>query len=154
MKNKMQYLGNTSLLHLPKTAFLASSTIPVEMVLRCYDWAVKMRDEGRCVISGFSSRLEKDVWNLLVTGTQPIILVLARKMYRRIPPELQPLLYAGRLLIIITSSSPRQSKATAFARNKYICEQADDILLVGAVERSSLYPLRTAYSNKLIEFED
>ena len=154
MKNKMQYLGNTSLLHLPKTAFLASSTIPVEMVLRCYDWAVKMRDEGRCVISGFSSRLEKDVWNLLVTGTQPIILVLARKMYRRIPPELQPLLNAGRLLIISTYSSPRQSKATAFARNKYICEQADDIFLVGADERSSLYPLRTAYCNKLIEFED
>ena len=150
MKNKMQYLGNSSLLHLPKSAFLASSTIPVEMVLRCYDWAVWMRDERRCVISGFNSRLEKDVLKLLITGTQPIILVLAREMYHRIPPELQQLLNAGRLLIISTSSSPRQSKATAFARNKYICEQADEILLVGADAKSSLYPLRTSYAEKLI----
>ena len=56
--NNVVYLGNKELLKLPKTAFLASSTIPVDMVLKCYDWAVKMRDEGRCAISGFSSRLE------------------------------------------------------------------------------------------------
>ena len=57
----MEYLGNQQLLSLPKTAFLASSTIPVDKVLACYDWAVKMRNEGRCVISGFSSKLEKNV---------------------------------------------------------------------------------------------
>ena len=35
----MEYLGNQELLKLPKTAFLASSAIPLDMVLRCYDWA-------------------------------------------------------------------------------------------------------------------
>ena len=33
----MDCLGNRDLLNLPKTAFLASSTIPTDMVLRCYD---------------------------------------------------------------------------------------------------------------------
>lgn len=146
----MKFLGNPSLLSLPKTAFLASSTIPVEMVLRCYDWAAKMRDEGRCVISGFSSRMEKDVWNMLIGGSQPIILVLAREMYKRVPPELQPLLDANRLLIISTAGTPRQSRATAFARNKFICEQADNILFVGVNEQSSLYPLKTSFSDKTI----
>lgn len=144
------YLGNQSLLNMPKTAYLASSTIPVDMVLKSYDWAVKMREEGRCIISGFSSKLEKDVWDFLVSGKQPIILVLAREMYKRIPPELQPLLDANRLLIISTSSSPRQSRATAFARNKYICEMAEEILFVGVNENSSLYPLQQTYNSKCI----
>ena len=150
MTDKMVTLGNESLLNLPKTAFLASSTIPVEMVLRCYDWADRMRDERRCVISGFSSRLEKDVWKLLVSGSQPIILVLAREMYKRIPPELQPLLDAKRLLIISISNTPRQSRATAFVRNKYVCELANEILFVGVNEESSLYPLKTSFTEKVI----
>lgn len=146
----MEYLGNLDLLEQDKTAFLASSTIPVDMVLKCYDWAVKMRDEGQCVISGFSSRLEKDVWRFLVKGQQPIILVLARAMYKTIPADLQPLLDSGRLLIISTSSSSRQSRTTAIARNRYICEQADRILIVGNTASSSLYPLKKDFSDKLI----
>lgn len=148
MMNNVVYLGNIELLKLPKTAFLASSTIPVEMVLKCYDWAVKMREEGRCVISGFSSRLERDVWDFLISGQQPIILVLARAMYKTIPADLQSLLDTGRLLIISTSNATRQSKATALARNRYICEQADTILFVGVTEHSSLYPLKQDYYSK------
>ena len=148
--NCLQYLGNQSLLSLPKTAFLASSTIPVEMVLDCYDWAVKMRDEGQCVISGFSSRLEKDVWKFLASGRQPIILVLARAMYKQVPQELKTLLDTGRLLIISTSTAPRQSKATAFIRNKYMCENADSILFVGVTPNSSLAPLQILFASKQI----
>ncbi len=50
----IQYLGNQELLKLQKTAFLASNTIPIEMVLKCYDWATGKHDG--CVISGFSSK--------------------------------------------------------------------------------------------------
>ena len=145
---EISYLGNKELLKQPKTAFLASSTIPVEMVLKCYDWAVKMRDEGRCIISGFSSRLEKDVWDFLVKGKQPIILVLARAMYKTIPADLQPLLDSSRLLIISTSNATRQSKATALARNRYICELADRIFFVGVTEQSSLFPLKEEFNAK------
>ena len=71
-------------------------------------------------------------------------------MYRRVPPPLDPLLTVGRLLVISTTMSPRQSRATAFARNKYICELADEILFIGANEGSSLHPLQVAYSKKAI----
>lgn len=145
---EIQYLGNKELLKQPKTAFLASSTIPVDMVLKCYDWAVKMRDEGRCVISGFSSRLEKDVWDFLVKGKQPIILVMARAIYKTIPTDLQPLLDSSRLLIISTSNATRQSKTTALARNRYICELADRIFFVGVTEQSSLFPLKEEFNAK------
>ena len=144
----IEYLGNTELLNVHKTAFLASSTIPPDMVLKCYDWATQMAKEGKCVVSGFSSHLEKEVLHFLAKGIQPIILVLARQMYKQIPQELQPLLDSGRLLIISTSSSPRQSKATALSRNRYICEITDQILFVGVNEKSSLYTLNKEYQSK------
>lgn len=148
------YLGNKDLLESPKMAFLASGTIPLDKVLPCYDWARQMCQEEKCVISGFSSRLEKDVLHFLMKGTQPIILVLARKIYKKVPEELQPLLDSNRLLIISTSSSPRQSKVTAFARNTYICEHADEILMIGVNEKSSLYPLKIKHHSKLITILD
>lgn len=142
----MEYLGNKELLNMPKTAFLASSTIPPDMVLKCYDWAAS-KHEG-CIVSGFSSKLEKDVLHFLIKGKQPVIVVLARQLYKQIPQELQPLLDENRLLIISVSNSVRQSKATALARNRYICEMADKIFMVGVTENSSLYVLYKAFKNK------
>lgn len=135
------YLGNKELLKLKKTAFLASSTISSETVLKTYDWATDMRNRGECVVSGFSSRLEQDVLHFLLKGRQPIIVVLTRKMYKTVPKELQEAMSNNRLLIISTSDSPRQSKPTALERNRYVCEIADHILFVGVTEQSSLYEL-------------
>ena len=144
----MEYLGNKELLKVSKTAFLASSTIPPDMVLKCYDWATQMAKEGKCVVSGFCSHIEKEVLHFLAKGKQPIILIIARQMYKQIPPELHPLLDANRLLIISVSNATRQSKATAHARNKYICEIADQILFVGVNEKSSLYRLQEEFKEK------
>ena len=142
----IQHLGNKELLNLPKTAFLASSTIPPDMVLKCYDWATA-KHEG-CVVSGFSSKLEQDVLHFLLKTRCPVILVLARCMYKVIPEYLKEAIDEGRLLIISVSNAVRQSKATAHARNKYICEMADSICFVGVNEESSLYPLETEYRHK------
>ena len=131
---------------MPKTAFLASSTIPPDMVLRCYDWATEKHDG--CIVSGFSSKLEQDVLHFLIASKQPVIMVLARQMYKQMPQELQSLIDENRLLIISVSNTVRQSKATALARNKYVCEIADQILFVGVTEKSSLYPLYNNYSQK------
>ena len=136
-------MGNKELLNLPKTAFLASSTIPPDMVLRCYDWATA-KHEG-CVVSGFSSKLEQDVLHFLLKAKCPVILVLARCMYKAIPAELKEAMEEERLLIISVSNAVRQSKATAYARNKYICEIADQILFVGVNEKSSLFELQKEY---------
>ena len=144
----MEYLGNKELLKQHKTAFLASSTIPPDMVLKCYDWATA-KHEG-CVVSGFSSKLEQDVLHFLLKAKCPVILVLARCMYKVIPEELKEALEQERLLIISTSTAVRQSKITALARNRYICELADDILFVGVTENSSLYHLKQEYIMKSI----
>ena len=145
----MEYLGNQGLLELKKTAFLASSTISSETVLRCYDWATAMRNRGECVVSGFSSKLEQDVLHFLLKGSQPIIIVLARRMYKVIPDELKEPLAQNRLLIISVSNAARQSKMTAMVRNRYVCEMADRIVFVGVTEHSGLYAYKNIYHNKL-----
>ena len=145
---EIQYLDNQELLKLQKTAFLASNTIPIEMVLKCYDWASGKHDG--CVISGFSSKLEKDVLHFLLKSKCPVIFVLARRMCKVIPDELKEPLEQGHLLIISSSKAIRQSKQTALDRNKYICEVADNIFFVGVTPNSSLYPLKEYYGSKAI----
>lgn len=54
-----------------KTAFLCSRNVPAAVVLKCFDWAIAQREAGRCVISGFHSRLEKDVLAYLLKPFPP-----------------------------------------------------------------------------------
>ena len=117
-------------------------------MLKVYDLATDMRNRGECVVSGFCSKLEKDVLHFLLKGSQPIILVLARRMYKTIPLILQEALNENRLLIVSVSVSVRQSKITALERNKYICNMANKILFMGVTEESSLYDLQQNSSNK------
>ena len=107
----MEYIGNTELLKLHKTAFLCSRKVSASVVLKCYDWAIEQREKGNCVISGFQSQLEKDVLHYLLKGKQPIIVVLGRSLYKQIPEQLKKPLAEGRLLVVspVPQSTHRQS---------------------------------------------
>ncbi len=124
-------LGNTSLLNLHKVAFLCSRKCPAAVVLKSFDWAIEQREKGACVISGFHSRIEKDVLHYLLKGTQPIILALARGMMKKWPPEIKAALDAGRLLIITryADSVTHASEETCYQRNRLMMELADEIVI-------------------------
>lgn len=139
---ELNYLGNKDLLKLPKTAFLASNTFSSEVVLKCYDWATERSKSGDCVVSGFSSKMEKDVLHFLLKGKSPIIVVLARQMYKVVPVDLKEALEQNRLLIISTSNAARQSRATALVRNRYVCEMADEIFACISPKSSLSYCLK------------
>lgn len=148
----MEYFGNTELLKLPKTAFLCSRKIPASVVLKCYDWAIEQREIGNCIISGFHSQIEKDVFHYLLKGKQPIIIVLARGLKERLEPELKKLLDEGRLLIItpFDKSTKRVTERTAEIRNKMMIEFADCITVGYASTGGQLEKLLRA-TNKSIE---
>jgi hypothetical protein len=124
-------VGNKDLLVLPKTAFLCSRRIPAGAVLKCYDWAIAERDAGRCVISGFHSRIEKDVLHYLLKGTQPIIVALARGLKTRIEPELKEALSGDRLLIITPFGGEVKwvTAETAKTRNAMMLDLAYEIVI-------------------------
>lgn len=136
MKTALQMIGDASLLDLPdKVAFLASRRVAPQDVMRCYDWATDVRDKGRCIMSGFQSALEKDVLRFLLRGKAPIILVLARRLWRKIPEELRDPINEGRLLIVSPVSAARASASTATARNRWILENCNSVY-VGALNPS------------------
>lgn len=71
----MEFLGNKEILSNYKIGFLCPRKIPSSIILNTYDWAIEQRDRGICVISGFHSKIEKDVFHYLLKGKQPIIFV-------------------------------------------------------------------------------
>ena len=134
---RMTMLGNRDLLGQFTVGFLASRRVPPEAVMRCLDWATRMRDEGVCVMSGFQSPLEKEVLDILLKGTSPLILVLARRMWdaRHIPSLFRQPLADGRLLVIspVSQSVRRVDAHSAALRNRYILDHADSLFL-GALD--------------------
>lgn len=126
-----KYIGNISLLSLPNTGFLCSRKISATCVLRSYDWALAQEKAGHCVIGGFHSKIEKDVLEFLLKGSQPLVIVLARGFYKRWQPEIKARLGKGNLLIIspfddsVTAVTPQ----TCLIRNKRIIELADRIVV-------------------------
>jgi hypothetical protein len=147
------FIGNEELLKLSKTAFLCSRKVPANAVLKCYDWAIEQREEGRCVISGFHSQLEKDVFHYLFKGKQPIIVALARGLKQNIEPQLRNALDQGRLLIItpFEKKVKRVTQETAILRNKLMIELADDVAVGFASEEGKLKSLLNTL-NKRINF--
>jgi len=127
----ISYFGNRTILEAHKTAFLCSRKCPSEIVIKSLDWAVEKKNTGQCVISGFHSRIEKDVFNILLKGTQPIILVLARGMKTHWPLEIKNAVKQDRLLVVspFEQSITRTTQETANIRNKYMLQIADEIYI-------------------------
>lgn len=136
-------LGNIEILNHNKIAFLCSQRCPSGVILKSYDWAIEQRERGNCVISGFHSIIEKDVFHYLLKGSQPIIMVLARGMRKRIEPEIKKARDNGRLLIIapFADSVIRPTSATATTRNCIMADIADEIVVAHAEREGKLEKL-------------
>jgi len=148
----MHYIGNKEILNNYKIGFICSRKVPASIILKTYDWAIEQRDNGVCVVSGFHSKIEKDVFDILAKGTQPIILVLARGMLKRFDKKLLQMIEANRLLIIspFENKVTRQTIQTAIKRNELTAEISDRIFIPYASEKSSLLHLIEKFRYKLI----
>lgn len=124
------YAGNKGLLNRRKIGFLASRKIASPAILPTLDWAVEIsKRTDVAVVSGFHSRLEKDVLKFLLQGQCGIIIVLARGMYRKLPKIYDVAMKENRLLIISLEKETvtRVSERTAHKRNKYVEDLADEL---------------------------
>ena len=128
-----KYLGNKQLLNLHKIGFIASRHASTLDVIPTLDWAAEMsRQKDIAVLSGFQSPLEKDVLKFLLRGVCPIIIVIARGMYRKLPEPLQSPMDQQRILVI--SNEPdtitRVSEITAHKRNEYVKSISDEMKII------------------------
>ncbi len=124
------YLGNKELLNMRKVGFLASRKISTLSILPTLDWALKIsKQKNIAIVSGFHSKMERDVLKILLQGECGIIVVLARGMYRNLPKQYEVAMLQNRLLIISyeKESVTRISEATAHKRNDYVRKIADEM---------------------------
>lgn len=127
------YLGNKQLLNLHKIGFIALRHASTLDIIPTLDWAAEIsRQKDIAVVSGFQSPLEKDVLKFLLQGQCPIIIVLARGMYRKLPEHLNVAMNQNRLLIISLEkpSVKRVSETTAHKRNEYIRDMAETLKII------------------------
>jgi predicted Rossmann fold nucleotide-binding protein DprA/Smf involved in DNA uptake len=153
--NELSMMGDKSLWQLPKTACLCSDKFSAGSVLKSYDWAGEMKRANRCVMSGFQSKLESDVLDLLLKGNSPLIWVLARGMLDRAPKKLREHIEAGRLLIVspFDQAIKRPHRGRAFERNQFIVDNADEVVFAH-IHKGGMLERLTAGDRKVVRILD
>jgi predicted Rossmann fold nucleotide-binding protein DprA/Smf involved in DNA uptake len=120
----------------PLVALFCSVQCSSAIILQTYELARALRDAGVTVISGFHSPMEKECLNILLGGTQPVIVCPARSIERlRLPADWKAALAQGRLLLL-SPFAEKQRRATtgrAQTRNEVVAALADVLLVAHAI---------------------
>jgi hypothetical protein len=128
--------GNASLLSRhPIVGFFSSVKCPGEPIVQAYDLARALRDAGVTVIGGFQSPIEKDCLELLLRGTQPVIICPARSIQNmRLPTTWKTAIYQGRLLLLsqFGDSIRRPTIPLSEERNEFVAKLADQVIFAYA----------------------
>ena len=117
--------GGKRLLEQPALGLLCSVQCPGSVILKLYDAIRELRDAGVTVLGGFHSPMERECLDLLLRGTQPVIVATPR------PRKLNPLAWKtaiveGRLAVVAPreSTARRTTAALATQRNQLVAELA------------------------------
>ena len=141
----METLGNTELMKLHKIGYFASSKIATLSVLPTLDWAAEIaKREDVAIVSGFHSKMEREVLDYLLRGRCSIICVLARSIYRRVPAKFKEAFNQNRILFISEEKNEdvtMTGKHSAIKRNKLVASLADEIVVSSLTPESSLFPI-------------
>lgn len=131
-------LGNSAILSRDsKTALFCSSKCPGDAILKAYDLAQRLRAEGKTVISGFHSPMEKECLAILLRSPHPVIMCPARGLGNmRIRQEWKQALADGRLLILspFPPDMKRGTSSDGTFRNRFAAALADEILIAHATK--------------------
>ena len=165
---KIWSLGNLEILKGLLLGFFCSVKCPGEIILQTYDLARALRDNGISVIGGFHSPIEKDCLDLLIKGTQPIILCPARSIENMLIKRVfRKPLDDGRLLFLspFEKKIKRQTAKTSQLRNQFVGMLANAVFIAyaetgGKIEdvcaeafhlKKSLYTFQSVYNENLIK---
>lgn len=133
--------GNLALLDHPATAFLCSTACPGDKILEAYEWARRQCDEGRTVISGFHTPVEKDVLAILARRGANIIWVPARDLPKTLDVGFAIPFDENRLLILSPfpyGKPSRPTKESCSLRNRFILSRAAERYIPHVAPESSL----------------
>lgn len=134
-------IGNEDILSNRKLALFCSSKCPGSVILKTYDLTQKLRAQGRTMISGFHSPMEKECLDILLRSSNPVIICPARGLGKmRIREEWKRPISENRLLIL-SPFPPEMKRGTAKDaqyRNLFVAALTDEILIAHAAKGSKL----------------
>ena len=106
-----------------------------EPIVQAYDFARATRDAGVTVIGGFQSPIEKDCLDLLLRGSQPVIICPARSLHGiRLPTVWKKAIEQQRLLLLspFAERIRRPNAEISEQRNEFVASIADQVLFAYA----------------------
>lgn len=153
-------LGNLDLLDGDLLALYCSIQCPGNLILQLYDLARTLRDQNIPVIGGFHTPMEKECLRLLLRGSQPIVICLARNLgTRQVLPEWRVALQDSRLLILspFSASHTRITAESGVYRNRVVAALAATVFIAYAAPNGKTKALarETLLSGKsVLTFDD
>ncbi len=128
-------LGDVYILKRPLLGFFCSVKCPGDLILRTYDLARSLRDAGVPIVSGFHSPIEKDCLDLLLRGSQPVVICPARSIEKmRLGENLKEGAEKGRALVFspFEENVKRPTAETSQRRNQFVGALAAAVFVVYA----------------------
>src|SRR5260370_2898208 len=125
-------LGNRDLIRCRPLALFWSIKCPGDVILRTYDFIRALRDAGVPTIGGFRSPREKECLDLLLRGSQPVIVCRARSIDgMRISSAWKKPIAAGRLLVLspFADKHPRITAERSQVRNLFVAALAEQVFV-------------------------
>ena len=129
----------------PLLGLFCSRQCTGDAILRLYDLARALRDANISVVSGFHSPMELECLNLLLRGTQPIVVCPARSLERpRLPRAWRTPIEQGRLLVLspFPPDAIRTTQKLTEARNLLVSELATALFIAHAAPGSNTETIR------------
>jgi len=128
-------VGDACLLDRPLLGLVCSTRCPGQIILQTYDLARSLRDAGVPVIGGFHSPMERECLDLLLRGTQPVVICPARSICRmRMPATWRSGIDAQRVLVVspFVGLHRRATAALAQERNRLVGALAAEAIVLHA----------------------
>ncbi len=132
-------IGNCEILRLELTALFCSRKCPGRVIVRSHDFADELKVKNVPVVGGFQTPVEKMCLEILLKGSQPVVVCPARGISgMRLPAEWHVPLEEGRLLVVspFASKQRRASAASAELRNRFVAAAAGRIVFMHAAPKS------------------
>lgn len=135
-------IGNPDLLKCELVALFCSRRCPGTIIRKSHSLAFELREKGTPVIGGFQTDVEKMCLDVLLKGSQPLVISPARQIESmRIPITYSGPVSDGRLLIVspFPPKYRRPTKSTADIRNHFVVAAADKLFFLYAAPKSKTF---------------
>lgn len=131
-RGQLFIIGNPALLRHKLVGVFCSIKCPGDIILKTFDLVRAMREVGIPVIGGFHTPMERECLDILLRGSQPIVICPARGLGRLRPSQkVRDGIEAGRILLVspFGSNYRRATAELAERRNRLVAAMASRVFI-------------------------